>query len=191
MLARLFKRPSNLMILDEPTNDLDAETLELLEDLVVNYPGTLLLVSHDRAFLNNVVGSTLAFGPGGDVKEYDGGYDDYLRALENGEVAEQGATSTVIPPAPSRAAISLSKPVTLAEKPKARLSFKEIKELEDIPGKIEKLEVEQAALHETMADPNFFKQEGSIIAQSTQRLQELHDIIEQLLTRWEELESRK
>ncbi|MEZ6055789.1 MAG: ATP-binding cassette domain-containing protein [Planctomycetaceae bacterium] len=193
MLARLFKRPSNLMVLDEPTNDLDAETLELLEDLVVNYPGTLLLVSHDRAFLNNVVSSTLAFGPHGEVKEYDGGYDDYLRAIEQGGNSTDGSTSEATPLQSNRAAMTLAKSPTAAPvvKNRPKLSYKEAKELDDLPAKIEALEQEQATLNETMADPAFFKKDGNTIAEATRRLQELQATIEEKLARWEDLESRK
>ncbi|WP_417383322.1 ATP-binding cassette domain-containing protein [Gimesia sp.] len=179
LLAKLFKRPTNLMVLDEPTNDLDAETLELLEELICNHPGTLLLVSHDRAFLNNVVTATLVFEEGGEVKEYAGGYDDYLLQSQNREKTESQKTETQVKPEP---------PVA---KPKAaKLSFKEERELEQIPLKIEELEAEQGELQTNMAVPEFFKQSTEVIAEATNRVTAIQQELEYLLERWEELESR-
>ncbi len=184
MLARIFKRPSNLMVLDEPTNDLDAETLELLEELVGGYSGTLLLVSHDRSFLNNVVTSTLAVEGDGSVKEYDGGYDDYVRQKSQAEAAEQQA-------AVQKAPESSPPPPSAPAKPAAKkLSWKEERELEELPEKIEQLEAEQSDLHAAMADPAFFKQDGTAIAQTTTRLEAIASELETALSRWEELESR-
>ncbi|MBI1309934.1 ATP-binding cassette domain-containing protein [bacterium] len=194
LLARIFKRPSNLMVLDEPTNDLDAETLELLEELVVGYSGTLLLVSHDRAFLNNVVTSTLAVEGDGSVKEYDGGYDDYVRqksqadaaelqAAEAAAVAQRSADSSAAPLDQQ----SLSTPAMSAAK---KLSWKEERELETLPEKIEQLEQEQSDLHAAMADPSFFRQDSDTIATTTARLEALATELETALARWEELESR-
>ena len=186
MLARIFKRPSNLMVLDEPTNDLDAETLELLEELVSGYSGTLLLVSHDRSFLNNVVTSTLAVEGDGSVKEYDGGYDDYVRQKSQAEAAEHQAAALNAPKTSS------TKPAASAPaKPAAnKLTWKEERELEALPEKIEQLETEQSELHTTMADPAFFKQDGAAIAETTARLEALATELETALARWEELESR-
>ena len=186
LLARIFKRPSNLMVLDEPTNDLDAETLELLEDLVSGYSGTLLLVSHDRSFLNNVVTSTLAVEGDGSVKEYDGGYDDYVRQKSQAEAAEQQAAALSAPKLPSTppAASAPAKPVA------NKLTWKEERELEALPEKIEQLEAEQSELHTAMADPAFFKQDGAAIAETTARLEALATELETALARWEELESR-
>ena len=177
MLARIFKRPSNVMVLDEPTNDLDAETLELLEELVGAYEGTLLLVSHDRAFLNNVVTSTLVLEGDGVIKEYAGGYDDYLNQRSD----------VPVEPAPERAQ---DKPATRPkqEKPR-RLKWAEQKELEAIPERIETLEQEQQELHAAMADPEFFKQDGDEITTATQRLQAIDTELSELMERWEELES--
>lgn len=179
LLAKLFKRPTNLMVLDEPTNDLDAETLELLEELICNHPGTLLLVSHDRAFLNNVVTATLVFEEGGEVKEYAGGYDDYLlQSQKNEQTANQQNESQV-------------RSETQVEKPKAvKLSFKEERELKEIPQRIERLEHEQGELQEKMASPEFFKQSADVIAEATTRLTVIQQEQEYLLERWEELESR-
>ncbi|QDT32259.1 ATP-binding cassette domain-containing protein [Thalassoglobus polymorphus] len=179
LLARIFKRPSNIMVLDEPTNDLDAETLELLEDLLGNYPGTVLLVSHDRAFLNNVVTSTLVLNGDGTVSEYDGGYDDYLRQRPPEKEPEAS-------PKKSRPA---GKVRENAQKPK--LSYKEKKELEAIPQKIDDLEQTQASLQSAMADPEFFKQDGEKIATETARLQDLSKELESLYNRWEELAAKE
>ena len=123
LLARLFKRPSNVMVLDEPTNDLDAETLELLEELVVNYAGTVLVVSHDREFLNNVVTSTLVLEGDGDVREYDGGYDDYVRQKLASE--EQAADASPPPEKPE--------PRDKVAAKAAKLNYREQQELESLP----------------------------------------------------------
>ncbi|WP_417377775.1 ATP-binding cassette domain-containing protein [Gimesia sp.] len=179
LLAKLFTRPTNLMVLDEPTNDLDAETLELLEELICNHPGTLLLVSHDRAFLNNVVTATLVFEEGGEVKEYAGGYDDYLLQSQKNEKAANETVESQV------------KAVPQVEKPKViKLSFKEERELKEIPQRIEQLEQEQVELQANMASPEFFKQSAEVIADATSRLSVIQQELEYLLERWEELESR-
>jgi ATP-binding cassette subfamily F protein uup len=182
MLARLFKRPSNVMVLDEPTNDLDQETLELLEELVAGYTGTLLVVSHDRTFLNNVVTSTLAFEGDGRVKEYDGGYDDYVR--------QRAASASSVPESPSGNRQIATKAASGAASSRARLSYRERQELESLPAQIDALEQEQSALHAAMADPAFFKQDGPAIAAATARLEQLGTELETLFTRWEELDAR-
>ncbi|QDU82155.1 ABC transporter ATP-binding protein uup [Polystyrenella longa] len=181
LLAKLFKNPSNVMVMDEPTNDLDAETLELLEELVSNYPGTLLLVSHDRAFLNNVVTSTLVFEGDGYVKEYAGGYDDYLFQKSSGQSSPQ-----LVENESSDTPLDIAKP---AEK-KAKLSFKETRELERLTEEIAELEAKQAELHNTMAAPDFFKQDGPAIATATDKLQQLKEKLEAKYVRWEDLEAR-
>lgn len=180
LLAKLFKRPTNLMVLDEPTNDLDAETLELLEELICNHTGTLLLVSHDRAFLNNVVSATLVIEEGGNVKEYAGGYDDYLIQSANNQAAKKKTVE------------SNAKPdqVTEIKIATVKLTYKEERELEQIPQQIEQLEQEQAELHSAMAVPDFFKQSNEVIAVSTTRLDAIQQELERLLERWEELDSR-
>ncbi len=180
LLAKLFKRPANLFVLDEPTNDLDAETLELLEELICNHPATLLLVSHDRAFLNNVVTATLVVDEDGSVKEYAGGYDDYLRQSENSKAVEEKK-----PESKPQSVVSPDKP-----KPKAKLSYKEERELEQIPQQIEALEQEQTELQSAMSDPDFFKQSSDLITDASNRLQTIQSELERLLERWEELESR-
>ncbi|MCB9953852.1 MAG: ATP-binding cassette domain-containing protein [Planctomycetaceae bacterium] len=176
LLARLFKKPSNLLILDEPTNDLDAETIELLEELVANYDGTLLLVSHDRAFLNNVVTSTLVFEGNGHVHEYNGGYDDYLDQRKTPK-PEAAATTRLPVDSPKQ-----------KNRPR-RLAFHEKRELEELPQKLERLETEQSELNQLMSSPEFFRGSGEKIAEATTRLQALSTEIEAAYTRWEELEA--
>ncbi len=179
LLAKLFTRPSNVLVMDEPTNDLDVETLDLLEDLLMEYTGTLLLVSHDRDFLNNVVTGTLVLSGNGEVREYVGGYDDWLR-----QVAEETQTAP-----------SVSKPVTdrqkrQTERPR-KLSFKEERELEALPERITALEDEQERLHATLADPEFYRTAGSDVATLNIRLAEIEQEMNELMARWEELESLK
>ncbi|MBI5589687.1 MAG: ATP-binding cassette domain-containing protein [Deltaproteobacteria bacterium] len=176
LLARLFTKPSNVLIMDEPTNDLDTETLELLEELLFDYPGTLLLVSHDRAFLNNVVTSTLVLEGRGRVGEYVGGYDDWLRQRS-------------LPEPPIKAEkvkIERAKP---ARERRQTLTFKQQRELEALPGQIEALEAEQKNLYQAMSDPLFYQQAGDEIARAKARLEALEQEIETACLRWEELES--
>jgi len=176
LLARLFARPSNLLVMDEPTNDLDAETLELLEEMVANYAGTLLLVSHDRAFLDNVVSSTLVFEGAGQINEYVGGYSDWLRQRKPVS-APKARAPAAIPAAPQ------------AGKKSRRLSFKEQAELAAIPDRIHRLEAEQLTLQAALADPQLFKQDPARGAQTLQRLQSLAQEIEQAYERWHALDS--
>jgi ATP-binding cassette subfamily F protein uup len=177
LLAKLFARPSNVLILDEPTNDLDIETLELLEELLMDYKGTVLVVSHDRAFLNNAVTSTLVFEGEGRVQEYAGGYDDWLR---------QG-------PAQQEKVITVKKEKKERFKAKPtgprKLSFKETRELEELPGQIETLEQEQGRLYEAMADESLYKEAGNAVASTGARLSELEKLLEEAYGRWEELET--
>jgi ATP-binding cassette subfamily F protein uup len=173
LLAKLFTKASNVLVLDEPTNDLDVETLELLEDLLAAYSGTLLLVSHDRSFLNNVVTSTFAFEGNGQVNEYLGGYDDWLEQKER----RQAEQKTVI------------KPVAAKPQPKRKLSNKEREELKKLPLLIEKLEAEQEALHSAMADPAFYQKSKKEIAAATARAEAIPKEHEKYFERWEELES--
>ena len=176
LLARLFTRPSNLLILDEPTNDLDAETLELLEEMLADYAGTLLLVSHDRTFINNVVTSTLVFEGDGQVKEYAGGYDDWVRARP-ADPAPQTAT-------PSKADAARAP----RERPR-KLTYKEQRELESLPALIEALEIEQTQIQEQFSAPGFYQQTGSEIARITNRLAALQDELQAAYARWETLEA--
>jgi len=177
LLAKLFTRPSNVLVMDEPTNDLDAETLDLLEDLLLEYSGTLLLVSHDRDFLNNVVTSTLSIDKDGSVREYVGGYDDWLRQ----STAEMAASE----PPPSPAPKERTRPQT--DKPR-KLSFKEERELEALPETISCLEKEVADIHGQLADPEYYRTAGAEVAQLTERLKELENELEAAYLRWEELE---
>lgn len=179
LLARLFAMPANLLILDEPTNDLDIETLEILEDLLLDYEGTLLLVSHDRAFLNNLVTSTLILDGSGDVKEFIGGYEDWKKQLD-----EAPASKTTSKPAPTTQAESKadSKPAV------RKLSYNEKRELEELPKRIEKLEEEQHQLTVKMEAPAFYQQEAEKITQAVNRLQEIQEELSRAYERWAELE---
>jgi ATP-binding cassette subfamily F protein uup len=177
LLARLFAKPANVLVLDEPTNDLDAETLELLEELLLDYKGTLLLVSHDRAFLNNVVTSTIVFEGRGLVTEYAGGYDDWLL---------QRAKSAETPP--EKKEVKKVRPYSLPAKPR-KLGFKESLELSELPRRIDELESEQKALHAAMSDPFFYKKSREEIAALQKRLTEVEQGIEANYLRWEILES--
>lgn len=176
MLAKLFTRPANVLVLDEPTNDLDIETLELLEEILMEFRGTLLLVSHDRAFLNNVVTSTLVFEGEGNVNEYIGGYDDWLtqRRMPTAEMKEKPVKKTI------------SKP----KKKSLKLSYKEKQELESIPQKIEDLETEKEKLYQAMGDPKFYKGDSDI-AGTQERLKTVEIELEEAYKRWEFLEERK
>ena len=180
LLAKLFRREANLLVLDEPTNDLDAETLELLEELLADFEGTVLLVSHDRTFLNNVVTSTIVLEGDGSVVEYDGGYDDYLRQRKTGPATDGKKKSVKRTPA--------AKPAP-PPKPKARkLSFKEQKELAALPGRIEALEAEASELQRAMAEPTFFKRGPDAVAADTARSGQIGEELLKLYARWEELE---
>jgi len=181
LLARLFARPANVVVMDEPTNDLDTETLELLEERLVEYRGTVLLVSHDREFLNNVATSTIAFEPGG-VREYVGGYDDWLR--QRSEAATEAGADEKPPPARRRA------PVAAEKSGARRLTYREKQELAALPSTIERLEAEIAACHERMSDPDFYKRPGDQIARDTAALAELETALATRYARWEELEGR-
>ncbi|MCD6292210.1 MAG: ATP-binding cassette domain-containing protein [Deltaproteobacteria bacterium] len=180
LLARLFARPANLMILDEPTNDLDIETLELLEELLADYKGTLLLVSHDREFINNVVTGTLVFSENGEVQEYAGGYDDWLR---------QRPVAGPVPTAEQKNSSSDNK----REKPRSqklrKLTFKERAELELLPGSLELLEKEQKKLYDAMADSAFYQGDKSAVPQAQKRLAEIESKLRKFYDRWEELET--
>jgi ATP-binding cassette subfamily F protein uup len=179
LLARLFTQPANLLILDEPTNDLDIDTLEVLEDLLLNYEGTLLLVSHDRAFLNNIVTSTLILDGSGGVNEYIGGYDDWHKQIEPAPVPQAKPKAAPVPRAKSKAD---AKPAV------RKLSYNEKRELEELPKKIEALEAEQHELTIKMENPAFYQQESEVITKAVNRLQELHDELSRLYHRWGELE---
>jgi len=180
LLAQLFKHPANLIVMDEPTNDLDAETLELLEEMIANFNGTLLLVSHDRAFLNNVVQSTLVLEGNGVVREYAGGYDDYL--------IQQKATIQNI--YKGAKAPKIKRPKTVANKLK-KLTYKEQKLLEALPEQIAQLEEEQAGIQRQLDDPEFFKKTWQETQKVTQRLESLEAELLETYTQWEELDAKK
>ena len=185
LLARLFTRPANVLVLDEPTNDLDLETLELLEALLVDWPGTLLLVSHDRRFLDNVVTSTIAFEGGGRVAEYVGGYEDWLR---------QRAEAPVTPPkADPKAASRLPTPGLRAGEPAApprrKPSYQQQREFDALPARIEALETEQQRLTAEVAAPDFYKRSADDIRAALARLEVLSDEIHDAYARWDELDS--
>jgi len=175
LLARLFSKPANLLVMDEPTNDLDVETLELLEELLLEYEGTLLLVSHDRAFLNNVVTSTLVFEGEGKISEYVGGYDDWIRQRKS--EAESSAPAAGKPAA-----------TTQKKRSQKKLSYKEKRELESLPKQIEALEAEQDALQQQLTDPAFYQQGGEAVSTATDRFKQIEQQLEQAYQRWEVLE---
>jgi ATP-binding cassette subfamily F protein uup len=180
LLAKLFTKPANILVMDEPTNDLDAETLDLLEDLLMEYSGTLLLVSHDREFLNNVVSSTLVLSGDGSVREFIGGYDDWLNEAAIETVAAVQAAQKMIP--------EKGKP----QKEKARkLSFNDQRELEFLPEQIAIIEKEQEELHARLADPEFYKRAGGEVTMVNARLAALELELEEAFLRWDELESQK
>ena len=199
LLAKLFAKPANLIVLDEPTNDLDSETLELLEEKLAEYTGTVLIVSHDREFLNNVVTSSIVFeGQGANeyqVKEYVGGYDDWLRqssVANNASKAAGPATAKDAAASTGKATSgdsSKSKPKTKSKSGgQRRLSYKEQKELDGLPDKIESLETQIAEWHERMAQPDFYQQDGGQIAEAQTLLKELEEQLEAAFQRWGELD---
>ncbi len=184
LLARLFAQPSNLLVLDEPTNDLDAETLELLEELLADYGGTLLLISHDRSFLNSVVTRTLVFEQG-QIGEYAGGYDDWLLqrpdpVTDKADKSSKQAGAKPVAPQPE------VKPVSKAKK----LSYKDQRELELLPKQIEQLEARMAALQDEMGTPEFYQQDSIRITASQDKLAELEQEMETAFARWEALEAQ-
>ncbi len=186
MLARLFALPANLLILDEPTNDLDIETLEILEDMLLDYEGTLLLVSHDRAFLNNIVTSTLILDGSSDVIEFIGGYEDWQKQLDATlRQAQDGVPASKTTIKPDQTTQTESKPEVKSRK----LSYNEKRELEELPKRIEKLEEEQKQLTLKMEAPSFYQQEGSLITQAVERLEQIHKELSQAYKRWGELEN--
>jgi ATP-binding cassette subfamily F protein uup len=195
LLARLFTRPANLLVLDEPTNDLDAETLELLEARLVAFEGTVLAVSHDRRFLDNLCTGTLVFEGGGVVREYVGGYTDWKRAVaRRREVAreraggESGGGSARRGGGPGGRSRS---PASKVDDRPRKLSYAERREFEALPTRIEALEAELSALHASMADPDFYRGEPEAIRAATERATALEVDIERLLERWTELGERE
>jgi ATP-binding cassette subfamily F protein uup len=185
LLARLFLQPANVLVLDEPTNDLDAETLELLEELLLEYTGTLLLVSHDRAFLDNVVTSTLVFEGEGRVTEYTGGYEDWIRQRPEplAAAAQSEAKLAAKPagmPAPS---------VRLEKGPK--FLKREQRELDELPAVIEKMETDLSALNARLWDPEIYKKQPENVSKLKTELAVLEERIKNGYTRWEQLEEKR
>lgn len=188
LLAKLFSKPANLLVLDEPTNDLDVETLELLEEVLLTFDGTVLMVSHDRAFLDNVVTSTLVFEGEGRVREFVGGYQDWLRQGGSPKllgVGEEKGDKPAAAPAPEQPAVA-SAPAEAA--PKKKLSYKLQRELEAIPGQIEALEAEMTALQEETASPDFYQRPQDEAQAALARLGTLQEELDRLIERWAELE---
>jgi ATP-binding cassette subfamily F protein uup len=175
MLAKLFLKPANLLIMDEPTNDLDIETLELLEEQLLNYRGTLLLVSHDREFLDNVVTSTFVLEGDGEVRQYPGGYADYERYKGSGSSEVRGVSKPSKPPQPSKP----SKPSKPSRPPK--LSYNEQRELDALPARIDALEKEIAAIEADLVAGKIY---------TSERLAPAQEELEAAVERWAELEER-
>jgi len=196
LLAKLFSKPANLLVLDEPTNDLDVETLELLEEVLLDFPGTVLMVSHDRAFLDNVVTSTLVFQGNGQVREYVGGYQDWLR--QGGSPRLLGVADEKTERAAAKAASAASEPVAAtaapvaasakAAEPKKKLSYKLQRELDEMPARIDALETSMQSLQAEMADPAFYQKPAAETSAALARMEALQKELDQLLERWAELE---
>ena len=174
LLAKLFTLPSNVLVLDEPTNDLDIDTLDLLEELLVDYKGTIILVSHDRAFLNNVVTSTLAFEGNGKINHYVGGYDDWLRQRSAEENKRPIAKNKVTKKSANNA---------------KKLSYKDQRELDNLPLRIEQLEAQISAISTTMSEPTFYQSDRALITQTEAALIEFEEELAHCYERWELLEA--
>ncbi|MBF4519648.1 MULTISPECIES: ATP-binding cassette domain-containing protein [Acinetobacter] len=182
LLAKLLLKPSNLIVMDEPTNDLDMVTLELLEEMLSDYKGTLLLISHDRAFMDNVVTSTWVFDGKGNIDEYIGGYQDYLQQRPDQTVVDQKSdVKKAVAKAEAAAAAPQAK--------KVKLSYKDQRALEQLPGEIEALEQEQAELSEKLADGSWFVTDAEAATKASQRLAEIDEELLEKLERWDELEN--
>ena len=193
LLAKLFSKPANLLVLDEPTNDLDVETLELLEEVLCNYKGTVLMVSHDRAFLDNVVTSTLVFEGGGKVQEYVGGYEDWIRQGGSPKllgVTESKGGKSELNSAVVEKAADVVAPVAAApvEASKKKLSYKLQRELEALPGQIDVIEKAMAKLQEEVASANFYQRPIGETSEVLAKLEKLQGELDVLVERWAELE---
>jgi len=178
LLAKLFTQPANLLVMDEPTNDLDAETLDLLEDLLMNYQGTLLLVSHDRSFLNNVAMSTIVFDDDGEVREYVGGYDDWLHQRTQDKRAKTPSKEKV-------------KSVVKKVNKKSSLTYQEQLDLVALPKEIEQFELKQTELHKKISEPEFYQQAADKQTAIQDKLAELTSELEAMYERWDALEAKK
>ncbi len=189
LLAKLFAKPSNLLVMDEPTNDLDVETLELLEELLANYQGTLLLVSHDREFLDNVVTGSLVLEGEGRVGEYVGGYTDWLRQRPPPAAAKRAGTAPEAARAPTASAGTAERPADEAKVAKRKLSYKETRELEELPLRIERLEARIAELGEAMQEPSFYAQDSSAIVAANDELSTLQAELDAAYERWQALDT--
>ena len=183
LLAKLLLKPSNLIVMDEPTNDLDMVTLELLEEMLSEYKGTLLLISHDRAFMDNVVTSTWVFDGKGNIDEYIGGYQDYLEQRPDQKVVDQKSDVKKAQAKAEAAAAAASAPK------KVKLSYKDQRELEQLPAEIEKMEKEQAELSTKLADGSWFVSDADAATKASQRLAEIEELLLEKLERWDELEN--
>ncbi|WP_286862161.1 MULTISPECIES: ATP-binding cassette domain-containing protein [Acinetobacter] len=184
LLAKLLLKPSNLIVMDEPTNDLDMVTLELLEEMLSGYKGTLLLISHDRAFMDNVVTSTWVFDGKGNIDEYIGGYQDYLEQRPNQTAVDQ---KSAVKKAAAKAEAAAA---TAAPAPKkVKLSYKDQRELEQLPAEIEALESEQAELSDKLADGSWFVKDAAAATKASERLGEIDEILLAKMERWDELEN--
>ncbi|NOX10142.1 MAG: ATP-binding cassette domain-containing protein [Gammaproteobacteria bacterium] len=174
LLAKIFTQPSNLLVMDEPTNDLDIETLELLEELLLNYEGTLLLVSHDRTFIDNVVTSVLVFEGDGIINEYVGSYQPPIKENKKNTAKKKGLTKK------EKSAVK-----------KNKLNYKDQRELDELPQQIDKLEQQQQQLHDAMAQPEFYQRNGNDIAKDEERLKSIEKKLNSAYTRWDDLENNK
>ncbi|SES09336.1 ATP-binding cassette domain-containing protein [Halopseudomonas bauzanensis] len=188
LLARLFSKPANVLVLDEPTNDLDVETLDLLEEVLAGFDGTVLLVSHDRAFLDNVVTSSLVFEGHGNVREYVGGYADWLRQGGKVELLAEWGDDVNESPAPTESAVEPEPAKAPAAKTKTKLSYKLQRELDALPALLEKLEAELEALQQQVSDPEFYLQAHEQTAPVLAALESKQGELDQALERWAELE---
>ncbi|MEB3753055.1 ATP-binding cassette domain-containing protein [Acinetobacter sp. MD2(2019)] len=184
LLAKLLLKPSNLIVMDEPTNDLDMVTLELLEEMLGGYGGTLLLISHDRAFMDNVVTSTWVFDGKGGIAEYIGGYQDYLMQRPDDKVVDQKSDVKK-----AQAKAEAQKLAAQAAPKKVKLSFKDQRELEQLPAEIEQLEAEQTKLSEQLADGSWFVKDADAATKASQRLAEIEELLLEKLERWDVLEN--
>ncbi|AXA91860.1 ATP-binding cassette domain-containing protein [Massilia sp. YMA4] len=189
LLARLFAKPANVLVLDEPTNDLDIDTLELLEELLEDYPGTVFLVSHDRMFLDNVVTQVIVAEGGGVWRDYIGGYSDWERVRAAPAAAPRKADAKA-EVRPARAEPAAAPAPAAAAAPKKKLSFKEQRELDELPKLIASLEDEQTALNVTLSDPDFYKKTPGEAKRLQQRIGEIEEQLMAALERWEQIESR-
>jgi ATP-binding cassette subfamily F protein uup len=185
LLAKLFAKPSNLLVMDEPTNDLDVETLELLEELLIDYPGTLILVSHDRDFLDNVVTSSLVMEGNGRVGDYVGGYTDWLRQRP---IAARIAAAAAASPRLTPQVVPTPKPAAVTAPPKRKLSYKDQRELDELPGRIEALDAELTALTAKLQDPALYQQGSEAVNAANTRLAALQIELDAAYARWQSLE---